>query len=47
VDLAQGYDYNERIMATPDAANAYEPRYGMEDVFQEGTRGQFLIKFEF
>ena len=47
VDLARGYDYNERIMATPDRAAAYEPRYGMEDIFQEGTRGQFLIKFEF
>jgi hypothetical protein len=47
VDLARGYNYNERILATPDGANAYEPRYGMEDIFQEGTRGQFLIKFEF
>ena len=47
VDLARGYDYNERIMATPDRAAAYEPRYGMEDIFQDGARGQFLVKFEF
>ena len=47
VDLARGYNYNERILATPDRAAAYEPRYGMEDIFQDGARGQFMIKFEF
>jgi hypothetical protein len=47
VDLRNGYDYNARILATPDGAAAYEPRYGMADLFEDGTRGTFLIKFEF
>ena len=36
-----------RSVPTPDRAAAYEPRYGMEDIFQDGARGQFLVKFEF
>ena len=37
-DLTKGYDYNALIRATPDGANAYEPRYGMADLFEDGTR---------
>jgi len=46
-DLAKGYDYNALILATPDGANAYDPRYGMADLFNEGRRGQFLVKLIF
>ncbi|OFW03127.1 MAG: hypothetical protein A3I61_01080 [Acidobacteria bacterium RIFCSPLOWO2_02_FULL_68_18] len=46
-NLLNGYDYNRLILASPDGTAAYEPRYGMEDIFQDGTRGQILIKFEF
>jgi hypothetical protein len=46
-DLSQGYDVNALIRATPDGANAYDPRYGMDDLFEEGTRGYFTLKFLF
>ena len=29
------------IRATSDGANALDPRYGMEDLFEAGTQGQF------
>ena len=38
----KGYDYNALIRATPDGANAYDPRYGMDDLFEPGTQGQFI-----
>ncbi len=47
VDLSKGYDYNERILATPDRANAYDPRYEKEDLFQDGAQGFFTIKYIF
>jgi hypothetical protein len=47
VDLAKGYDYNALIRATPDGANALDPRYGKADLFSAGTQGQFLVKFLF
>jgi Carboxypeptidase regulatory-like domain/TonB dependent receptor len=47
VDLRQGYDYNALIAATPDRANALDGRYGMDDLFNEGTQAQFLVKFSF
>ena len=46
-DLTGGYDYNALILATPDGANAFDPRYGQADLFEDGTRGQFLVKFQF
>ncbi len=46
-DLTKGYDYKALINATPDGANAYDPRYGMEDLFATGTQGQFSVKFLF
>ncbi len=39
VDLYKGYDYNAMIRATPDGANAYDPRYGMDDLFEAGHAG--------
>ena len=47
VDLTKGYDYNALIRATPDGANAYEPRFLQEDLFAPGTQGQFSVKFIF
>ena len=46
-DLYKGYDYNALIPATPDGANAYDPRYGMDDLFEAGTQGQVSVKFLF
>ncbi|MEZ5415939.1 MAG: TonB-dependent receptor [Vicinamibacterales bacterium] len=46
-DLAQGYDYNALILATPDGANAYDVRYKMADLFEEGTRAFVMVKFQF
>jgi hypothetical protein len=47
VNLVNGYDYRAMIQATPDGANAFDPRYGMEDLFEAGTQGQFSVKFLF
>jgi hypothetical protein len=46
-DLARGYDYNALINASADGANARDLRYGMEDLFDAGTTGQFTVKFLF
>ncbi|MGE3841816.1 MAG: TonB-dependent receptor [Vicinamibacterales bacterium] len=46
-DLTKGYDVNALIRATTDGANAYDPRYGMEDLFEDGTRAYFTAKFLF
>jgi hypothetical protein len=46
-DLSRGYDYNALINATPDGANARDPRFLQEDLFEDGTRGFFSIKFLF
>jgi hypothetical protein len=47
VDLSQGYDYNALILATPDGADAYDPRYGMPDLFEPGTRAYATVKVIF
>ena len=47
VDLAQGYDYNALILASPSGANAFDPRYGKADLWQAGTQGQFSIRYLF
>jgi hypothetical protein len=47
VDLAKGFDVNKAILATPDGTNAYDPRYGLADLWQPGLQGQFSIKFIF
>jgi hypothetical protein len=46
-DLAKGYDYNALLKATPDGANAYDVRYGMPDLFDDGTQARFTVKFLF
>ena len=46
-DLFQGYDYNALIRSTPDGANAYDVRYGMADLFDDGTQARFTVKFLF
>jgi hypothetical protein len=46
-DLYKGYDYNALIRGTADGANAYDPRYGMDDLFEAGTQGQISVKFLF
>ena len=46
-DLSQGYDYNALILATPDGADALDPRYKMADLFEPGTRGYATLKFLF
>ena len=47
IDLYKGYDYNALIRGTADGANAYDPRYGMDDLFEPGTQGQVSVKFLF
>ena len=47
VNLFEGYDYDALIAASPDATNAFDPRYGMDDFFQEGFEGRFGIKWTF
>jgi outer membrane receptor protein involved in Fe transport len=46
-DLTKGYDVNALIRATPDGANAFDPRYGMADLFNDGTQAYFTAKFLF
>jgi hypothetical protein len=46
-NLARGYDYRAMIRATPDGANAFDPRFNMDDLFNPGTQGQFLVKWLF
>jgi hypothetical protein len=46
-DLSRGYDYNALIRATPNGVNSLDPRYGQEDLFEDGTRGFVTVKFLF
>jgi len=46
-NLFSGYNYRALINATPSGQASYDPRYGMEDLWQTGTEGQFSIKFLF
>jgi hypothetical protein len=46
-NLFNGYDYRALINATSDGQNAYDLRYGMPDLFQDGTRGWLNVKFLF
>ncbi len=50
VNLLNGYDYNALIKGTADQATpltAFDPRYGLSDLFSAGLSGQFNIKFLF
>jgi hypothetical protein len=46
-DLAKGYDYNAMIRATSEGQKALSPLFGMEDWFNPGFTGRFLVKFIF
>lgn len=46
-DLAQGYDYRALIEASPDGQNAYDPRFGMDDLFNPGLQARFSVRFLF
>ena len=35
------------VLATPDGAGAYDPRYGMADLFNDGAQGQITVKLIF
>jgi len=47
VDLAKGYDYNALIRQSPEGAFAYDPRYGLDDLFNPGFSGRLGLKFIF
>lgn len=47
VDLRQGFNVDQKILATPDGANAYDPRYRKADLFEDGLRGFVTLKFLF
>ena len=47
VNLYQGYNYNALIQASPDGQKAYDPRYGMADLFNPGFAGRVGVKFIF
>ena len=47
VDLRSGYDYNSLIQATADGANAFDPRYGQDDLFNEGVSARIGLKWSF
>jgi hypothetical protein len=47
VNLAEGYDYDALILASPDLEDAYDPRYGLDDLFQTGFEGRLGIKWTF
>jgi hypothetical protein len=35
------------IRATDEGALSYDPRYGLEDLYNPGLQGQFSVKFIF
>jgi Carboxypeptidase regulatory-like domain/TonB-dependent Receptor Plug Domain len=47
VNLFNGYDYNALIRSTVAGNLAYDPRFGMSDLFNPGFQGRFLVKFIF
>jgi hypothetical protein len=47
VDLAKGYDFRSMINGTSEGAKAFSPLFGMEDWFNPGFAGRFLVKFIF
>ncbi len=47
VDLRDGYDYNALINASSEGANAYDPRFQRDDLFEPGTQGYVTLRFLF
>jgi len=46
-NLFKGYDYKSLILESPDGQNAFDPRYGIADLFNPGFAGRFGVKFIF
>jgi hypothetical protein len=46
-NLMDGYDYNALVDARTDPAGPRDPRYGMDDLFNEGTSAQLLLRWLF
>ena len=46
-DLRQGYDYNALIRATSDGANAFDARYGKDDLFNDSLSARLGVKWSF
>ena len=46
-DLTKGYDPRALILATPEVAASFDPRYGQADLWQTGTQSQFSVKYLF
>jgi hypothetical protein len=46
-NLYNGYDYNALVAATPDGANAKDPRFQMDDLFNPGLQGRLSVRFLF
>jgi hypothetical protein len=49
-DLRKGFNYRALINATGDqrgGRGAYDPRYGLSDIFTPGFAGRFGVKFIF
>jgi len=47
VDLRNGYDYSALIRATPDGTDAFDPRYGLDDLFNDGLSARLGVKWSF
>jgi hypothetical protein len=49
VNLSNGYDYNALIANTADGRRgiALDPRFDQQDLFNDGTRAHFMVKFLF
>jgi hypothetical protein len=50
LNLFNGYDYRALLNATEDQLSgrgAYDPRYGLSDLFNNGFQGRFGVKFIF
>jgi hypothetical protein len=45
--VIEQHEHVQLILETPDGARSYDPRYGMDDLFNDGAQGQFMVKFLF
>src|SRR4029079_18339 len=46
-NLANGYDYSALIRRSPKGSDAFDPRYGMNDLFSPGFTGRVGVKWIF
>lgn len=46
-DLSSGYDHRALIEASPDGQGAYDPRYGLADLFNPGFTSRIGVRFTF